>query len=66
MVNQYGIQLCNGPLLGAGSFLGVDAMRVTDAAEMRKALRKAMDSAHSTIIEAAIDPTLYGDLIVKS
>ncbi len=65
-VNPYGIQLYNGPLLGAGSFLGVDAMRVTDAAEMRTALRKSMDSAHSTIIEAAIDPTLYGDLIVKS
>ena len=65
-VSPYGIHLCNGPLLGAGSFLGVDVMRVTDAAGMRTAIRKSLESAHSTIIEAAIDASLYGDLIVKS
>jgi len=65
-VSPYGIQLCNGPLIGAGSFLGVDVMRVTDAAEMRAAIRKASNSAHSSVIEAVIDPSLYGELIVKS
>lgn len=65
-VSPYGIQLCNGPLFGAGNFLGVDVMRVTDAAEMRSAVRKALNCSHSSIIEAAIDPSLYGELIVKS
>ncbi len=64
-VSPYGIQVCNGPLFGAGSFLGVDVMRVTDAGEMRTAVRKSLKSGSSTIIEAAIDPSQYGDLIVK-
>jgi acetolactate synthase-1/2/3 large subunit len=65
-VSPYGIQVCNGPLFGTGSFLGIDVMRVTDAGEMRTAVRKSLNSGSSTIIEAAIDPSLYGDLIVKS
>lgn len=65
-LNPYGIQLFNGPLFGAGSFLGIDVMRVTDAGGMRTAVRKALSSGGSTIIEAAIDPSLYEGLIVKS
>jgi acetolactate synthase-1/2/3 large subunit len=65
-VTPYGIHICNGPLFGAGSFLGIDVMRVTDAGELRTALRKAINSGGSTIIESAIDPSLYEDLIVKS
>ena len=65
-VSPYGIQLLNGQLFGAGSFLGIDVMRVTNAGEMRTAVRKSLSSGSSTIIEAAIDPSLYGDLIVRS
>ncbi|MDM8002041.1 MAG: thiamine pyrophosphate-binding protein [Bacteroidota bacterium] len=65
-VDPYGIQVCSGPLFGADTFLGIDVMRVTDAAGMRSALRTALQSGASVIIEAAVDPSCYNDLIVKN
>ena len=65
-VQPYGIKLCDGPLFGADSFMGVDVIRVTDAVGMRSAVRRSLNSRGSVIIEAAIDPSLYGELIVKN
>lgn len=65
-VNPYGIQVCNGPLFGSDRFLGIEVRRVTDAAGMRSALCSALSSGGSVIIEAAIDPSRYDDLIVRN
>ena len=65
-VDPYGIQVCSGPLFGAERFLGIDVMRATDAAGMRSALGSALRSGRSVIIEAAVDPSRYNDLIVKN
>ncbi len=65
-VNPYGIQVCTGPLFGADRFLGVDVIHVNDRAEMKAALGKALHSGGSVIIEAAVNPALYGELIVRS
>lgn len=65
-VTPYGIQLSNGPLFGAGSFLGAEVMRVTNAEEMHSAVRKALRSGGCVIIEAVVDPSLYSDLVVRS
>ena len=65
-VGPYGIQVCSGPLFGADRFLGIDVMRVTDAAGMRSALGSALRTGRSVIIEAAVDPSRYNDLIVKN
>ena len=65
-VDPYGIQVCSGPLFGADRFLGIDVMRVTDAAGMRSALGSALRSGRSVIIEAVVDPSRYHDLIVKN
>jgi acetolactate synthase-1/2/3 large subunit len=64
--DAYGIQLCSGSLFGTDIFLGTKVIRVTDAAGLRFAMDMALCSETSVIIEAKIDPTLYGDLIVRS
>ena len=65
-VDPYGIQVCSGPLFGADRFIGIDVMHVTDIAGMRSAIGSAMCSGRSVIIEAAVDPSRYNDLIVKN
>ena len=65
-IDPYGIHVCSGPLFSADRFLGVDVLRVTDPAGMRSAVGKALLSGDSVIIEAAVDPGIYGDLIVRS
>ena len=65
-VDPYGIQVCSGPLFGADRFLGIDVMHATDVAGMKSALGSAMCSGSSVIIEAAVDPSRYNDLIVKN
>ncbi len=65
-IKPYGIQVYNGPLFGADKFLGVDVRRATDLSGMRSALEGALRSGGSSIIEAAVDPSVYDDLIVKS
>lgn len=65
-ISPYGIHLYSGDLFGAGRFLGADVIRVTDAAGMRSALRSSLSSGGSVIIEAAVDPACYDDLIVRS
>jgi len=64
--DHYGIQIYDGPLFGTERFLGVDVQRVTDLPGMHKALKCAIRSGGITIIEAAVDPSVYDDLLVKS
>ncbi len=65
-VSPYGIKVCSGPLFGAGSFLGAEVMRVTNAEEMHAAIRRSLCSDGCVIIEAAVDPSVYSDLVVRS
>jgi len=65
-LNPYGTHLAHGPLFNAQSFLGVEVIRVTDAKQLHSAVLKALRSDNSMIIEAAVDPAVYSDLIVRS
>jgi acetolactate synthase-1/2/3 large subunit len=65
-VNPYGVQVSNGSLFGAKRFLGTEVVRVTDAEAMRSAVTRALRYDDSVIIEAVSDPSLYGDIVVRS
>ncbi|MDD3737085.1 MAG: thiamine pyrophosphate-dependent enzyme, partial [Bacteroidales bacterium] len=65
-VDPYGVQVSAGSLFGANSFLGVAVKRVTDETALRSAVTRALRHDESTIIEAVIDPSLYGDIVVRS
>jgi len=65
-LSPYGIHVHDGSLFGADRFLGVDVQYVTDLSGMRSALKRALASGGCEIIEAAINPSVYDDLIVKS
>ena len=64
-ITPYGISLFNGPFFDSDRFLGVRVAHVSDGDTMRRTIREALLSDSSTIIEAAIDPAVYSDLIVK-
>jgi len=64
-LSPYGIHVHDGSLFGSDSFLGVDVQRVTDLSGMRSALKRALGSGGCGIIEAAVNPAAYDDLIVK-
>lgn len=64
-VDPYGVNLYSGPLFGSDSFLGTKVVRASGADKMRKAVREALLSDSSVILEAAVDPSEYGDLVVK-
>jgi len=65
-VRPYGTKLYTGALFGSETFLGAEVIHVSDRKGMQKAVRRALLSDRSVIIEAAVDPAVYGDLIVKS
>jgi acetolactate synthase-1/2/3 large subunit len=65
-LGSYGTHVAHGSLFDARSFLGVEVIRVTDAKQMHSAVLKALRSDKSTIIEAAVDPAVYSDLVVRS
>lgn len=65
-LSPYGIHIHDGSLFGADRFLGVDVHYVTDLSGMRSALKRALVSGGCEIIEAAINPAIYDDLVVKS
>ena len=65
-VQSSAMQLYRGSLFGAERFLGADVIRVSKADQMRTAVGRALQSAGSTIIEATVDPSVYGDLISVS
>lgn len=65
-VSPYGTDLYSGELFGSETFLGAGILRVTDSDGMRAAVKRALQSDKSMIIEAAIDASVYSSLIVKS
>jgi len=65
-LSPYGTRLCQGSLFGSDKFLGCDVVHVTDAKQMYSAVRRALDSANSAIIEAVVDPSVYSDLVVRT
>jgi acetolactate synthase-1/2/3 large subunit len=65
-VKSYGTKLYAGALFGSDTFLGAEVIRVSDRKGMQKAVSRALLSDRSVIIEAAVDPAVYNDLIVKS
>ncbi|HUW92341.1 MAG TPA: thiamine pyrophosphate-binding protein [Bacteroidales bacterium] len=64
-IDPYGVSLYKGPLFSSDSFLGVKVFSVADGDAMRKAVREALLSDTSVIIETAVDPSEYSDLVVK-
>ena len=64
-VKPYGIRLYTGALFGSETFMGAEVIRVSDRKSMQLAVRRALLSDRSVIIEAAVDPAVYSDLIVK-
>jgi len=65
-VKPYGTKLYSGSLFGSQAFLGAEVIHATDCKSMQTAVSRALLSDRSVIIEAAVDPAVYGDLIVKS
>ncbi|MRR20567.1 thiamine pyrophosphate-binding protein [bacterium] len=65
-LSPYGTSLCQGSLFGADTFLGTEVIRVTDAREMHTAVLRALQSESSAIIEAAVDPSVYSNLVVRT
>jgi len=62
----YGTRLYENTLFGTDAYLGTDVVHVTDAGAMRSAVSRAMNSRAGLIIEAAVDPSVYSELIVRS
>jgi acetolactate synthase-1/2/3 large subunit len=65
-MTPYGTRLYENTLFGTDSFLGTDVVHVTDAGAMRSAVNRAINSRSGLIIEAAVDPSVYGELIERS
>lgn len=65
-IRPYGTGLYSGSLFGSGKFLGTDVVSVNGRAQFQNAVKRALLSDKSVIIEAKIDPAVYSDLIVRS
>ncbi len=65
-IKPYGTKLYAGSLFGSDTFLGAEVIHASDLKSMRTAVSRALLSDSSVIIEAAVDPAVYSDLIVKS
>jgi acetolactate synthase-1/2/3 large subunit len=65
-VKPYGTKLYSGSLFGSETLLGAEVIYASDRKGMQTAVRRALLSDRSVIIEAAVDPAVYSDLIVKS
>ncbi len=65
-VSPYGTRLCQGSLFGTDTFLGCKVLHVTDAKQMQSAVGMALHADNSIIIEAAVDPSVYSDLVVRT
>ena len=65
-MTPYGTRLYENTLFGTDSFLGTDVVHVTDAGAMRSAVSRAINSRSGLIIEAAVDPSVYSELIERS
>ncbi|MDZ7635336.1 MAG: thiamine pyrophosphate-binding protein [Bacteroidales bacterium] len=65
-LSPYGTRLCQGSLFGSAMFLGCEVVLVNDAEQMHSAVRRALQSDNSTIIETVVDPSVYSDLVVRT
>jgi acetolactate synthase-1/2/3 large subunit len=65
-ISPYGTELYSGTLFGADTFLGIEVWRVNDSDGMTSAITRALNNERSVIIEAAVDPSVYSSLIVRS
>ena len=65
-IKPYGTKLYTGSLFGSDTFLGAEVIHASDRKGMLTAVSRALLSDKSVIIEAAVDPAVYSDLIVKS
>jgi acetolactate synthase-1/2/3 large subunit len=65
-IEPYGTKLYAGSLFGSDTFMGAEVINASDLKSMKKAVSRALLSDRSVIIEAAVDPAVYSDLIVKS
>jgi acetolactate synthase-1/2/3 large subunit len=65
-IEPYGTKLYAGSLFGSDTFLGAEVIHASDRKGMQTAVSRALLSERSVIIEAAVDPAVYSDLIVKS
>jgi thiamine pyrophosphate-dependent acetolactate synthase large subunit-like protein len=54
------------PARAAESVFAVPLLRTCTPAELRRALREAFAADGPTIVEAVIDPSVYGDLVLRS
>jgi acetolactate synthase I/II/III large subunit len=64
-IKPYGTTLYSGSLFGSDTFMGAEVIQASDRKGMQKAASRALLSDRSVIIEAAVDPAVYSDLIVK-
>jgi acetolactate synthase-1/2/3 large subunit len=65
-IRAYGTELYRGSLFTSDTFLGADVIRVCDTKEMQSAVTRALARDRSIIIEAAVDPAPYNELIIRS
>jgi len=65
-IRPYGTSLYSGSLFGSSTYLGAEVIHVTDRKGMQTAVSRALLSDRSVIIDAAVDPAVYSNLIVKS
>ncbi|MBC7359330.1 MAG: thiamine pyrophosphate-binding protein [Desulfacinum sp.] len=60
-----GVDLHQGPLLGADTFLGAPVFRADGPDSMRRACERALDVQGPAIVEAVVDGTEYDALIAR-
>jgi acetolactate synthase-1/2/3 large subunit len=65
-IRSSALQLYSDKLFGAERFLGAGVLQVTDTGQMRSAVKRALQSNGSTIIEATVDSSVYSELISGS
>jgi thiamine pyrophosphate-dependent acetolactate synthase large subunit-like protein len=64
-IAPYGTSIYNGDLFCSDNFLGVKVLNAGSEAEMRNAIRAALNIPEPVIINAVIDPEDYKWLVVK-
>ena len=64
-IDQYGTNLYKGDLFGSDTFLGIRVITANSHETMRAAVKEALLINDPVIINAAIDPAEYGEMIVR-
>ncbi|MEZ5010450.1 MAG: hypothetical protein R2744_01880, partial [Bacteroidales bacterium] len=58
------LDLYEGPLFGSDTFLGIPVLKADSIATFRQALKSALKSEGTVIIDAAIDPVDYSSTVI--